>query len=324
MIDSVVGIDVSKSTFDAVLLAEQGWTRHRSFSNNAQGFSAMLEWLQGQACWPVQACMEATGNYWLALASHLHEAGGKVSVVNPACIKAFGDSELTRSKTDKVDAGIIARFCVAMKPGLWEPAAEELVALQGQVRRLESVQRMYRQEQNRLAVPGIPDAVRASLQRMAQLLEQEMELLCQQMREHVEAHAELKRQHELLTSIPGIGERAANVVLGGTCGTALSSARQLAAYAGLVPQHRTSGSSVRGRPRLSKRGNARLRRSLYWPAIVAMKHNPVLRACAQRLRAKGKPGKVIIAALMRRLLHQSFGVLHHGIPFDPDYQPTRP
>lgn len=96
-------------------------------------------------------------------------------------------------------------------------------------------------------------------------------------------------------------------------------ARQVAAYAGLVPQERQSGCSVRGKARLSKRGNGRLRKALYWPAIVAMRHNPALAAFARRLREAGKPKMVVIAAVMRKLLHLAFGVLTHQRPFDPNW-----
>jgi len=150
----------------------------------------------------------------------------------------------------------------------------------------------------------------------------ELVRLREQIAEHIDQHPELKRRRDLLCSIPGIGETTAARLLSEMSATEFSRARQLAAYAGLVPSPRESGSSVRGRGRLSKRGNVRLRRALYWPAIVAMRHNPTLRAFAQWLRQAGKPTMVIVAALMRKLLHIAFGVLKHGRPFDPNYHPA--
>lgn len=323
MADNVLGIDVAKGKFDVVLMRADGKRRWRTFANNPEGFGALLGWLEKQQALPVHACLEATGTYGLALAQHLHQGGQQVSVVNPACIKAFGDSELSRTKTDKVDAGVIARFCVAMRPAPWQPLAPEVMKLQGLVRRVESLQGMAGQERNRLAAPGLAEPVRESVERTLGMLEEEMKRLREQIKDHVDGHPALKQQQELLTSIQGIGEATANLLLAEFSGRDFHKAREVAAYAGLVPQERQSGSSVRGRARLSKKGNGRLRKSLYWPAIVAMRHNPVLAAFARRLREAGKPKMVVIAAVMRKLLHIAFGVLKHQRPFDPNWTPCR-
>jgi transposase len=240
-------------------------------------------------------------------------------VVNPACIKAFAQSELRRAKTDRVDAKVIARFCQAMKPVPWEPPAPEISQLQGLVRRLESVQHMLQQERNRLQVPGLAGSVRNSLERTVEALQEEIVRLQAEICKHIDDHPQLKQQQELLRSIPGIGERTAQRLLSEMSALPFRRARQVAAYAGLVPSPRESGTSVRGRSRLSKRGNAHLRQALYWPAIVAMRHNPILRDFAGRLLAAGKPKLVVIAAVMRKLLHLAFGVLKHQQPFNPNW-----
>lgn len=323
MADNVLGVDVAKGKFDVVLMRADGKRRWRTFGNQAEGFAALLEWLDRQQALPVQACLEATGTYGLALAQALHQAGQHVSVVNPACIKAFSESELSRTKTDKVDAGAIARYCVAMKPPRWTPPRPEVAALQGLVRRLESLQEMVVQERNRLQTPGLSEAVKASVERTLRLLEEEVQRLQEQLEEHLSRHPELKQQRDLLTSIGGIGPTTANLLLAELSGCDFQRARQVAAYAGLVPRERQSGSSVRGRARLSKQGQARLRKALYWPAIVAMRHNPPLAAFALRLREAGKPKMVVIAAVMRKLLHLAFGVLKHQCPFDPNWAVCR-
>ena len=322
MVDNVLGIDVSKRKFDVALRRADGKRRSRVFPNSEAGFQQLQGWLGRLGMEQVHACLESTGTYGLALARFLHEAGYRVSVVNPACIKAFADSELKRAKTDRVDAKVIARFCAAMSPQPWQPPPAHISQLQALVRRVESVQQMMQQERNRQQAPGIAEPVRASLERTVGLLEQELVRLREQIADHIHQHPELKRRRDLLCSIPGIGETTAARVLSEISATEFSRARQLAAYAGLVPSPRQSGSSVRGRGRLSKRGNVRLRRALYWPAIVAMRHNPTLRAFAQRLREAGKPTMVIVAALMRKLLHIAFGVLKHDRPFDPNYHPA--
>jgi transposase len=323
MADNMLGIDVAKGKFDVVLMRADGKRRWRTFANTAEGFGALLEWLEKQQALPVHACMEATGTYGLALATFLHQADQPVSVVNPACINAFSESELSRTKTDKVDAGLIARFCVAMRPALWQPPAPEVAKLQGLVRRLESVQEMAVQERNRLAAPGLAESVRESVERTLAMLEEEMKRLRSQLDDHVEGHPALKQQRELLTSINGVGKKTANLLLAELSGCDFQKARQVAAYAGLVPQERRSGSSVRGKARLSKKGNGRLRKALYWPAIVAIRHNPMLAAFARRLREAGKPKMVVIAAVMRKLLHIAFGVLKHQRPFDPNWTACR-
>jgi len=319
MADNMLGIDVAKGKFDVVLMRADGKRRWRTFANRAEGFAALLGWLEKQQARPVHACLEATGTYGLALATFLYQAGQPVSVVNPACIKAFSESELNRTKTDKVDAGLIARFCRALRPALWQPPAPEVAKLQGLVRRLESLQGMAVQERNRLSVPGLAEPVRESVERTLAMLEEEIKRLRGQIDDHVEGDPGLKQQRELLTSIDGIGPTTANLLLGELSRYDFRKAREVAAYAGLVPQERQSGSSVRGRARLSKKGNGRLRKALYWPAIVAIRHNPVLAAFARRLRAAGKPKMVVIAAVMRKLLHLAFGVLKHQRPFDPNW-----
>jgi transposase len=317
-----LGIDVAKAKFDVALLRPGHKPRCAAFSNDRQGFRALWAWLaRHNARQGVWACLEATGRYGLELAHFLHQAAVPVSVVNPACIKAFAQAELRRTKTDGVDAQVIAHFCRALEPAAWQPPAPEVAELQALARRLEDLQAMCGEDRNRLQDPGTPQAVQASLREVLAVLEQQIVGIKRQMADHIRRHPSLQAQLELLRSIPGIGFITAVVLLGEIGAlTRFRSARQLAAYAGVVPCHRLSGASLRGRSRMSKRGNARLRKALYWPAIVAMRHNPLLRAFAQRLRAAGKPTLVIIGAVMRKLLHQVFGILRSGQPFDPNHR----
>jgi transposase len=321
--EPILGIDIAKAKFDVCLLQNERF-HHRQFANNPPGFVLLDAWLASMGAGTLHACLEATSTYGLALAQHLHSADHKVSVVNPFQIKAFANSTLRRTKTDRVDAKTIARFCQALRPMLWHPTPPETAQLQALVRRLEALQAMHGQERNRLQVPGLLPEVRSSIEAMLATLEAHMATMRQQIKEHIDRHPDLKAQKDLLTSIPGIGQSTAQVLLAevGDFG-AYSSARALAAQAGLVPAQHQSGSSVRGKAFLSKRGNSRLRHALYWPAIVALRKNPLLVPFAQRKRAEGKDNLVIIAAAMRRLLHLAFGVLRHRRPFDPNYLPSR-
>lgn len=213
---------------------------------------------------PLYAGLEVTGIYGNALALFLHQQGTRVSVINPTCIHAFAPSELSRNKTDLLDAALIARFVATQHPPPWTPPPREQRQLQTLVRRVEVLQAMRQQERNRLDLEADDSLVADSLCEHLAHLDTQLRHLQHRLREHVRAHAPLQHQNNLLQSIPGIGETTALKLLAEMPGLAQwSSARQAVAYAGLNPQQRTSGSSVRGRSHLSKIGNARLRRALY-------------------------------------------------------------
>src|SRR5215212_7872305 len=150
MTSPTLGIDIAKLKFDACLLRADGKLRHKVFANTAEGFAQFAGWLTRQGAPSVHACMEATGTYGEALALFLHAAGHAVGVVNPAAVKAFAQSRLSRTKTDKVDAELIARFCLAQRPSAWSPPAPEVRELQALARRLESLVEMRVAEENRL------------------------------------------------------------------------------------------------------------------------------------------------------------------------------
>ncbi len=314
-----LGIDVAKSKFDAALLVEER-TYHKVFAMDSRGFEALDRWLAQQGAERVHACMEATGEYGAALALYLHESGHVVSVVNPVRIAAYGRSALARNKTDKTDAALIAHFCRSQHPVSWSPPPADLRELQELVRRVEILQEMAQQEKNRRQSLANSPAVQASIAATLEFLEGEISRVREQISEHLGRSEELGEKQQQLCSIPGIGEWTAARILAEIETVRESvSARQLAAYAGLTPRHRASGNSVRGQPRLSKTGNSRLRKALYMPAIVAMRHNPVLREFAERLRERGKHPMVIVGAVMRKLLHIIYGVLRSATPFDPSY-----
>ena len=312
-----LGIDVAKAKFDVALL-NAGKVTQRTFPMDAQGFTALRAWISKQEVQQVHACLEATGAYGAALALSLYEAGHLVSIVNPARIAAYAKSRRARTKTDKADAALIAHFCHTQQPLPWAPPAAEVRELQALVRRVEMLQEMAHQEGNRQQ-SGIPSpAVRASIDATLAFLREEIAKMQRQVQQQVERSAELRGQQLLLCSIPGVGSWTAARVLAEIDEVRRAvDARQLAAYAGLTPRERTSGSSVHRPPRLAKTGNSRLRRALYLPAIVAMRHNPAVRALAERLRARGKRPMVIVGAAMRKLLHLIYGVLKSGKPFDP-------
>jgi len=323
---TVVGIDIAKSTFEVALITPRssGKPRHKQFANSADGFEKLTAWLLEREVSQVHACLEATGIYGDDLAHFLHQAGYQVSVVNPARIKAFAQSQLSRNKTDKADAALIAQFCQSQHPPLWSPPEPMVSELQALMRHLESLLQTQQQQKNRQEAER-SDTVKASLQSLIDYLSQEIERLKKQIQDHIDQHPALKQQQSLLVSIPGLGPLTAAKLLGEvTQFSVYNNARQVAAYAGLTPRQHQSGSSVRGQTRLSKIGNSRVRKALYMPALVAMRHNPLIQTFCQRLRERGKCSMVIVGAVMRKLLHLAYGVLKSGQPFNPNYLQANP
>jgi transposase len=323
MTEPALGIDISKLKFNACLIQHSGKLKHKVFPNSEPGFEQLREWLSRQGVERVDACLEATGTYGEALSLFLYQAGHRVSVINPAAVKAFAGSRLSRTKTDRVDAELIARFCQAQAPPLWTPLPQEVRELQALVRRLESLVEMRVAEENRLSSGISVDSVRQSVEELLAHLNTQIKRTEKLIREHLNRHPRLKQQSELLDSIPGIAETTTAALLAEiTDINQYRSARQVAAYAGLVPRERQSGTSVRGRTRLSKIGNARLRRALYFPAITALRCSPFFQQWAEGLLKRGKSKMSVICAVMRKLIHLAYGVLKTGKPFDPEWVKT--
>lgn len=319
MASDFLGIDISKEMVDVCLLKGESQI-YGEFTNNKKGFKALLTWLRKNKAENVHTCMEATGYYWEDIADHLYDKGHKVSVVNPMRVKAFGKSEMRRTKTDRVDAGIIARFCRAHNPRLWSPPPPHKRELRDMVRTLESFKKMKVQEENRLKRTTMFAEARAAHKKMFQYLKKQIQNLQEKVEEHIKKHPDLKEKWGFLLSIPGIGPVTAAIFLSEIEDVdAYISARQMAAHAGLTPRHRVSGTSVRGRAKMSKMGNALLRKSLYLPACVARRFNPIIKEFSQRLIDAGKSEMVVLGACMRKLLHIAYGVMKNKEVFDPNY-----
>ena len=320
MLVSVLGIDIAKQKFDVALLVD-GKTKHKSCKNSAEGFEMLKLWLGKQGTQKVHACLEATGNYGEDLASYLHEAGHMVSIVNPARIKGFGQSELIRTKTDKIDAALIARFCMAMNPEPWIPPAPEIRSLRALVRRVDSLIDMRSQEKNRISTAH--ESVIALIREHIAYLDKEIEKIRRQITDLIDQNPDLKQKKDLLDSIPGLGKATIPHLLAELNDLEkFRHVREVVAFIGLAPKETLSGSSIKGKPRLCKIGHARLRKALYMPALVSIQCNPVMIAFYNRLKDKGKNGKVIVCAIMRKLVHVIFGVLKSGKKYDPDYKPA--
>ncbi len=308
----VLGIDVSKNTLDVALIFDNR-TLCKQFKNSSEGFKLLAAWLESLQTTRVHACLEATGIYGEAVALFLHECGHLVSVVNPLRIKGYGCANMQRNKTDRLDAQLIANFCLTQKPDVWQPPSQEVKHLQSLVRRVEVLAEMRQAEENRLAQASLE--IKPSIERMIGLFKEEIKELEEQIKRHIDRNPHLKEQSRLLQTIPGIGARTANLLLAEIEFDRYDSARAIAAQAGVTPRKRQSGTSLK-QTSLSKLGNARIRRALYFPAITAKQHNKIIKEFAKRLKKNGKTPMQIVCAAMRKLLHIAFGVLKHKRAFD--------
>ena len=313
----ILGIDISKAKFDVALFVDGKVKKSRVFENNLTGFKALSLWLIKYDITHLQACMEATGSYGDELSTYLYDQGFEVSVVNPAQIKSFSGAQLNRAKTDKADAKLIAQFCASMQLTAWMPPPMHVRELQALVQRLSSLLQMERQEQNRFGTAA--SVIQPSIKTVLATIQVEIKAVERMIRDHIDCHPDLKDQSNLLESIPGIGIATISRLLAFVDVHRFDDAKALAAFVGLNPTVHQSGSSVRGKSRLSKKGNATIRKALYMPAVVARRYNPTIKTFAERLKKAGKSNMLIIGAVMRKLLHIIYGVLKSGKPFDANY-----
>lgn len=320
---NVVGIDVSKRKLDIALLINNK-TKSKVFNNTHAGHRELMQWLleRGTDQEHTHICLEATGPYSETVAIALVESGWKVSVVNPARIKGFAQGELARNKTDRADASLLARFCVAMRPSLWIPPSIEWRELRGWVDRLQALKDMHQQESNRMEahLATGQTALIESVQTHLDWLTQQITSLERTIDDHINRHPELKHDADLLRSIPGLGNTTVAKVLAYAGDVRrFTNAKALAAFIGVTPRQRLSGSSVKGRTMMSRTGHAALRKALYMPGLVARRHNPVLKVFGDRLKGAGLAPKAIVGAVMRKLAHLIYGVIKSGQPFDVSF-----
>jgi transposase len=314
----ILGIDISKTKFDAALLVD-GKVKTRKFNNNSKGFTELKQWLTSKSVSMANVCMEATGGYEASLAEYLYDNGFKVSVVNPARIKGFAMSRLARVKTDKADCELIAYFCEAIKPDLWQPIAKHVQELQQWIKRLDSLIANKNQETNRIIKSSTPKVI-SNIQRHIDFLNTEIKEVEQFIADHIKQHKDLEDKNKLLTSIPGIGAKTVAIVLAFLGVENFDSAKQVVAFVGLNPKPKQSGSSVYRGSRISKTGDSDLRKAFYMPALVSIKFNPIIKDFAERLSGTGKAKMVVVIAAMRKLLHIIYGVLKNSTPFNANIQ----
>lgn len=320
-----LGMDVAKAKLDCLLLSEDGDKgKSKSVANSRAGVTNFLIWIGKQHISPdeLHVIMDATGVYHEQAALALADAGVTVSIVNPAQVKNFGRGLAVRTKTDGMDSYVLARYGALLKPVAWTPPAPEARMLQALLSRREAIAQDLQRERNRQEkadATDTPALIRQSLLDSIEFLAKQLAQLQQDIDQHINCHPGLKSGLALLQSIPAVGPQVGSNMLAVMRSHDFGSAEQLAAYLGLVPVERQSGSSVMGRAKLSKAGPARIRAVLYMAAVVAIRCNPHVKAIYDRLLVRGKSKMSALGAAMRKLVHLCFGVLKNRQPYRRDY-----
>lgn len=321
-----LGIDVAKAKLDCCLLLDVTTCKRKtkSIPNNNTGFAELIIWLGKQhlSLPEVHIIMESTGVYHEQAAIALHEAGVRVSITNPAQVRDFAKGLAIRSKTDGIDSLVLARYGALLQPTGWTPPTPQAITLQALLARADAIQQDLLRERNRQEkadATDTPHLIRQSLADSITFLQTQLKKLQQDIDDHIDRHPELRDDVTLLTTIPGIGLKTSQHLLSVMHLHSFHSAERLAAYLGLVPIERQSGSSLYGRARLSKAGPARVRAVLYMAAVVATRHNPYVKALYERLVTGGKSKMSALGTAMRKLVHLCFGVIKNRQPYCPDY-----
>ncbi|WP_227746492.1 IS110 family RNA-guided transposase [Bordetella bronchiseptica] len=319
-----IGIDVSKAKLDCTLLtAEADKRKTKVVVNTAAGVQALLAWCAKHGAQPAQlhAILEPTGLYHEQAATALHDAQVRVSLVNPAQARDFAKALAMRSKNDALDSYVLARYGQTLSPALWHPAPLHARQLRALLTRREALGKDLLRELNRKEKsqfsPSAP-LVDGSIDKAIAFLREQIKQIERAIDQHIDNHPDLKQDRELLNSIPAIGPQAGNAILAVMHNRRIDSAQTLAAYLGVVPVQRQSGSSLNSCARLSKAGPSQVRATLYMAALVGTRHNPTsapfTSACSKQEKQKAALG-----AAMRKLVHLCFGVLKNRIPYQPNY-----
>lgn len=311
------GFDISKKFFDVCFSINEVSSVKR-FSNDQQGFKHLVVQLPAD----IHCIMEATGPYYLQLAFFLHEQGFKVSVVNPLVIRRFSQMRLSRAKTDKADAKIIAAYGIKEQPAAWEPPKEYMIQLQQFQALSDQLQKHYRALSNQLeafTVSGLLD------KELKKFLDNELVRIKEQLGQlDTKMQGIITGYHDKLmsrlTSIPGVGKKTAMalVILSGGF-KKFSNYKQLSAYIGLSPRIYESGSSVKGRSRICKMGMSRIRALLYVCSWSAKRCNKTCKELYDRLVAKGKNKRLALIAVANKLIKQAFAIATSNAVYNTNY-----
>lgn len=294
---------------------------HPKIKNTHRGFNQLKQWVTKLASQhkadSIHIGVESTGGYETPLVEWFRKYSDfLITVLNPIQVKRFGQSQLLRTKTDKVDAKLIANYMAIHKPDPTPVPSQQVKELQALTRHQEHLTRKRANELTYLE--SIQDSkVKTSVRQTIKSYDRQIEKVEQLIKDHFDNHPDLKSKKELLMSIPGIGEITSAILLSEMNGSL--DPKQQVAHAGIAPRERQSG-LLKGKARICKTGNKRIRTALYLPTLAAIRYNPVITTFYEKLKSKDKHGKVIVCACMRKMIHIVVGVLKNQIPFDPNYE----
>ena len=309
-----VGIDISKDVFD-VYDSKSG---HYQYSNDEKGFKLFKKSITIEH-WCV---MEATGCYHQQLAIYLFDNGLRVSVINPLIIKRFIQMKLNRVKTDKSDAKMICRYGEEQALDLWSPEPGYIL----ESKTLQGVVRLYFKQRTALknTLHAMSTSKRGkgklmrSIVRQLRILDKEIGLLEAEIEKLIRANEQ--ELYTRLNTIPGVGRKTAMLLIVSTNGFRdFESSRQLSSYFGLAPNERSSGSSIRGKSRISKTGDSLVRNHLFLCSFTACIHNPQCKALYDRIVLKGKSKKLALIAVCNKLIKQAYGIAKSGLDYDRNH-----
>lgn len=311
-----VGVDVAKDKFDVALEINNSCFQE-CFSNDKKGYRAFSKWLNKHTSQP-WICMEATGHYSELIADYLFALSIRVSVVNPLQIKSFARASLSRNKTDQLDARIIANYCEKMRPRTFTSRSESHKELKDLTNLLDMLKEQHVRLVNQLH-SAQSDSVKKAIRKFIKSQANEITDVEKAIDEIISQNGLLNENMRLLMSIQGVGKQTAYKVLSHIPDmNCFANAKQFAAFIGITPRQNQSG-KFQGKTRISRLGDARLRKVFYMAGLVAKRFNKRLQPFVMRLQANGKTPKAIICAVMRKLAHMVFGVLKNKRPFDVNY-----
>ncbi len=319
--ETFLGIDVGKAELFCHLLCSSS-SQSAKFTNTLPGIKSLLNWLKKNTeLSTTSACLEQTGHYGKLVSKALYESSLEaVYLVNPRRIKAYGNQKLRRNKSDTADAKLIANFLRSEHLELieWVPQSTDREKITEFNRYVESITQDAAKLKTKCEAISDPSLLR-SLKRRIKFLEKERADIRKRINVLISKSEELTSQQTLLASIPSVGEVTQHTLIAELPDIKqFKNARQLAAWSGLTPQHYESGTSGRTQTPITKIGSSALRRALFMPAMSARTKNPILREFGDRLQKNGKKPKQIIIAIMRKLLHQIYGILKSNQPFNPN------
>ena len=314
-----VGIDVSAKQLDVTLVNDSGRRERNVFEQSPAGHRKLARFLKKRQIEGL--VMEATGIYYLDCALALDQAGLPVAVINPRSAHHFGKVMLERTKTDRVDAALLAEYARRMTPPRWQAPAADWLALRDLCRRINRLTAMRTAEKNRLhALKAKRYSPRILLEDLADQiaqLDRRIERLAHAALAQIAEDAVLKHQLALLITTKGIAQTSALALIGELCLLPQTlRASQVSRHAGMDVRLNESGDSRHKPGRLSKAGNVYLRRALHMPALSFVQHDPYAKAHYQALIARGKKKMQALCAVQRKLLTGLWACLQTNQPFD--------